>query len=696
MFLREIETSVKTLHRVGENSAADLSALGIHSIADLLLFPPRTYEDRIKRVPLGEAARTPVSPTTVNTQAEVLEHRYFGRPGKRTLKVIIQDDTGCGALVCFGRNFLAKKLTPGSRFFIYGVFQHRYGEVQSSSFEVEPVRENGETSGMFGKILPVYPLSGRLTQKLLRHAVSQALTRYGSYLENELPASMIERLDLMEKSSALKEVHFPSSMEQLERARFTLKFEELFYLQLSLLEKIRERKDRSRKVGGPAATRLLESALARLPFPLTRDQQTVLEELRADFSKPHGMTRLLQGDAGCGKTLVSLLTALHYIEAGVQVAMMAPTELLAAQHAETASALTSPLGVRTAVLTGSVKGEQRQLLLSSLNRGEVDLVVGTHALFSQDVRYKNLGFVIVDEQHRFGVLQRLALIEKGAGGKDAPDLLLMTATPIPRTLSLTVFGDLDISTIRMMPPGRKPVKTHLAKQGREEEVYERVRREVGRGRRAYFVYPAIEESGKIDVASAEDRFLYLQKSVFPDYRLGLIHSRLDEEQKKEVMEQFSAGTIDILVSTTVVEVGVDVPEATCMVIENAERFGLSTLHQLRGRVGRGEHQSYAFFIYHPALTDAAKQRLHVLKKTNDGFIIAEEDLRIRGPGEVTGIKQSGSFSLFFSDLMEDYELAKTAREEAKRIAGTEAEKNTVIAKVLQRCPPFYVRSIAGG
>lgn len=693
MFLREIETSVKTLHRVGESSAADFASLGVHSIADLLLFPPRTYEDRIQRVSLGDAARSAESPTTVNTQVEVLEHQYFGRPGKRTLKVIVGDDTGRGALVCFGRNFLAKKLTPGNRFFLYGVFQHRYGEVQSSSFEVEPVRESPR---MFGKILPVYPLSGRLTQKLFRYTVSQALTQYGSYLENELPEPMLERLELMEKKSALKEVHFPSSMELLEKARFTLKFEELFYLQFSLLEQIRERKSRSRKVVATAATRLQESALERLPFPLTRDQETVLEELRADFSKPHGMTRLLQGDVGCGKTLVSLLASLHYIEAGVQVAMMAPTELLAAQHAENAASLTAPLGVRTAVLTGSVKGEQRQLLLSSLAKGEVDLVVGTHALFSQDVRYKNLGFVIVDEQHRFGVLQRIALIEKGTGGNYAPDLLLMTATPIPRTLSLTVFGDLDISTIRMMPPGRKPVKTHLAKQGREEEVYGRVRREVSQGRRAYFVYPAIEGSEKIDVASAEERFLFLQKSVFPECRLGLIHSRLAEVRKKEVMEQFSTGNIDILVSTTVVEVGVDVPEATCMVIENAERFGLSTLHQLRGRVGRGEHQSYAFFIYNPALTDAAKQRLHVLKKTNDGFLIAEEDLKIRGPGEVTGIKQSGSFSLFFSDLIEDFELVKTAREEAQRAAGTEPEEHTVIAKVLQRCPPFYVRSISGG
>ncbi len=408
------------------------------------------------------------------------------------------------------------------------------------------------------------------------------------------------------------------------------------------------------------------------------------------------MTRLLQGDVGSGKTLVAFLAALFSIGSGFQVAFMVPTEVLARQHADSAARLLEPLGINVAMLTGGLKSERKAPLLKALADGEIHMVMGTHALFSEEVVFHNLGLAVIDEQHRFGVLQRLALLGKGK----LPDLLLMTATPIPRTLALTVFGDLDISTIKTMPPGRKPIDTHLTREGNEKKVYSWVKREIEKGRQAYFIYPLIQQSDKLALKSAEQMFDNLQNTLFPRFTLGLIHSKLPEEEKQSVMERFVSGTLDILVSTTVVEVGVDVPNATCMVIEHAERFGLAALHQLRGRVGRGVHKSYAFLIFSKTLTENGIKRLKVMKEQNDGFLIAEEDLKIRGPGEMTGVRQAGSFGLKVADIIEDASLLRSARHDAEETLNEDpelqTEENSRIRDVLTRCPPFTDPLTAGG
>jgi ATP-dependent DNA helicase RecG len=434
--------------------------------------------------------------------------------------------------------------------------------------------------------------------------------------------------------------------------------------------------------------------LERLPFELTPDQVRAAAEIAADMAEPRPMARLLQGDVGSGKTLVAFLACLDAIEAGGQAAFMAPTELLARQHAATAARLLEPLGLRLAFLSGNVDDAARPPLLAALRSGEVDLVLGTQALFSDEVEYGNLKLTVVDEQHRFGVLQRLALSRKGP----MPDLLMMTATPIPRTLALTVFGDLSVSTIRTMPPGRKSVVTHLAKAGNEAKVYEFVRRLLAAGRQAYFVYPLIGESERSPAAAgaelknAQAMFERLRAQVFPQFKLGLIHSRLKEDEKRSTMDAFTRGELSALVATSVVEVGVDVPNAAAMVVEHAERFGLAALHQLRGRVGRGSEQSYCFLVYSEGVTEDAKERLKAMLSTADGFELAERDLRIRGPGEIAGTAQSGYLRLSIADPVRDERVLEEARAEAFALVesdpGLSGQASAPIREVLDRANPF--------
>jgi ATP-dependent DNA helicase RecG len=439
--------------------------------------------------------------------------------------------------------------------------------------------------------------------------------------------------------------------------------------------------------------------LERLPFSLTAGQIEAIGEINRDMDSPWPMARLLQGDVGSGKTLVSFLAALKAVESGGQAAIMAPTELLARQHAENAARLLEPIGIRLSFLTGNIKSAGRKELLKRLAAGEIDMAVGTHALFSQDVIYRDLQLVVVDEQHRFGVTQRSLIMAKG----DQPGLLMMSATPIPRTLALTVFGDLDVSVIRDMPPGRKPVKTHLAKESNEGKVYDFVRKELDAGRQAYFVYPLIgagDGGGRTaDLKDAESMAERLAKEVFPKHTVALIHSKVDEEEKQRIMENFRKGNIQVLAATSVVEVGVDVPNASCMVIEHAERFGLSALHQLRGRVGRGQEQSYCFLVYSDpkeagdtSLTEDGKTRLKVMLEHNDGFIIAEEDLKLRGPGQIAGIEQSGYLSLGIADPIRDAAALERARADAFAILeadpGLLQSEHRCVAQVLDRAPPF--------
>jgi ATP-dependent DNA helicase RecG len=455
--------------------------------------------------------------------------------------------------------------------------------------------------------------------------------------------------------------------------------------------------------------------LERLPFSLTPGQEAAVKEINSDMDGPFPMARLLQGDVGSGKTLVSFLAALKAVEAGGQAALMAPTELLARQHAENAARLLEPLGIRLAFLTGNIKAAGRAQLLRALAAGEIDVAAGTHALFSRDVAYNNLTLVVVDEQHRFGVLQRQAIMAKGSIDGSPPDLLMMSATPIPRSLALTVFGDLDVSVIRDMPPGRKPVKTHLAKESNETKVYEFVRRELEAGRQAYFVYPLIEGGDENDLKDAVSMAERLSKEIFPKFPLKLLHSKVDEEEKRLTMEAFRRGDIMILAATSVVEVGVDVPNASCMVVEHAERFGLSALHQLRGRVGRGQDQAYCFLIYSDQDEEQSRfakfrkqgikaqdlseeerspegKRLMVMLENTDGFVIAEKDLLFRGPGQISGLEQSGYLKLGIADPVRDAAELARARADAFAILekdpALESGEHRVIAEVLERAPPF--------
>ncbi|AEJ20090.1 ATP-dependent DNA helicase RecG [Gracilinema caldarium] len=699
MFLKEIHTPIHHLKGAGSQTCQALARLGIRDIASLLSYYPRDWEDRSRIIPLSQWNKA----KQVYTVVTVLAHEWFGYP-KKTLKVHIEDDTARAELICFNRPFLEKQLEVGKSYLVWGQFSYRFGSLQSSSFEFEHADRVQKTAEFL--FLPIYPLTAGLSQKILRRLVYQALQLYGKSLEDELPGSVLQQQALLDKTKALGAIHFPKNKDELEAAQRRIKYEELFYLEVLIGRRALERQNTLRRTPAPAQgqtqaqSQELEDKLSplqkrlaeRLPFELTKGQINAITEINRDMSGPHSMARLLQGDVGSGKTLVSFMAALRALEEGGQTALLAPTELLARQHAENAAKILEPLGVSVAFLTGNVKAAGRSALLKALAAGNIHLVIGTHALFSAGLQYHKLRLVIIDEQHRFGVLQRSAILAKG----DNPDLLMMSATPIPRTLALTVFGDLDVSVISDLPPGRKPVKTHLARQSNEQKVYDFVRKELQAGHQAYFVYPLIEgdsdRSDQNNLKNAEAMAKRLSQEVFPEYNVALVHSRLDEEQKRLTMNAFRTGQIQILVATSVVEVGVDVPNATCMVVEHAERFGLSALHQLRGRVGRGPAQAYCFLVYSDRLTEDGKQRLKVMLEHNDGFRIAEEDLKLRGPGQIAGIEQSGYLSLGLADPILDASLLETARGDAftilKQDPGLLEPGHIVIRQVLERASPF--------
>ncbi|HUX37555.1 MAG TPA: ATP-dependent DNA helicase RecG [Rectinemataceae bacterium] len=683
MFLRELRDPVTRLRGAGKTAAALLARMGIYSVADLLLHFPRDWDDRSSWTGFAESAK---SGTRAHAKARVFAHEWFGYGRMKTLKLRVDDGRDEASLVCFNRSFLEKSVPVGSQVVVTGRFVLRYGELQSSSFEIEALDGDGDGRVKSG-LLAVYPLTEGLAQGNVRKLVAQALAEYGSHVEGELPVRILSRRALMAKRDAIRAMHLPRDEAEAERARESLAFEELFFFQLAVAQRAHSRGEVAvvRKTHRGALRSRLE---ARLPWKLTGDQRKAVAEIVDDMGKTRPMARLLQGDVGSGKTLVAFFAALEAIESGGQAALMAPTELLARQHAETAASLLEPLGIRLAFLSGNVDDAARPPLLAAIAKGDVDFVLGTQALFSDGVVYRELRLAIVDEQHRFGVLQRLALSRKGP----MPDLLMMTATPIPRTLALTVFGDLAVSTIREMPPGRKPIVTHLAKAGNEAKVYDFVGRALEAGQRAYFVYPLIGESAKLELKNAEAMFARLRDEIFPGIPAGLIHSRLREEEKRQAMSDFKRGETRILVATSVVEVGVDVPEATVMVIEHAERFGLAALHQLRGRVGRGGGQSWCFLVYSDRLTEEGKARLKAMLDTTDGFRLAEEDMKIRGPGELSGTAQSGALGFAVADPVRDLEILEKARAEAFALVEEDpallSESSHPLREVLRRAPPF--------
>lgn len=692
MFIRQLKQPVTALKGVGKGVAKAYENLGIETWADLLLCAPRSYEDRTSFTSLSEIP----DGGQANTIVQVVSHSYFGSGKKRTLKVIVRDADESGSqrasLLCFGRNFLERVLRIGSLFYLYGQFQRHFHELQSSQFEMTPVLPDGSLPHDFGKMIPVYPLSGILTQRIIRRDIAGILGQCG-VLENELPEYIVKEHQLLDTDSAIRILHEPESQTILKSALKTLAFTELFYLQLIGRRKTNSTRTGNKNLKNTEITVLENRFIHSLPFSLTKDQMHALEEIRRDMALAAPMNRLLQGDVGSGKTLVAWISALRVIQEQGQVAFMAPTELLARQHAEKAAGMLEPFGVRIAFLTGSVTGIARRNLLKALEHHDIDIIIGTHALFSEDVTFANLRYIIIDEQQRFGVVQRLSLLDKAS----YPDVLMMSATPIPRTLALTVFGDLDISTIRTMPVGRIPIITYLVSNQSRERMYAAIKVEFSRGHQAYFVYPRIESDGNSNLRDVESMFKKLSQEMYPGIPAALIHSRLPENEKVDILLRFNRGEISYLVSTSVVEVGIDIPNATCMVIEHAERFGLAALHQLRGRVGRSTLQSYCFLVYEADLSDDARQRLMVMKDSTDGFYIAEQDLLIRGPGEVAGTRQSGFLKLRFANLTTDLPLITEVRTAVDSVLKKDtpllSASHVTIRNVLLHAPPFEERSM---
>lgn len=720
MKLKEIETPISTLSGIGPAKARLFANLGIYTIADLLGYYPKDWEDRTQRIPLSQFREK-----KVHTIATVTGHSWFGYGRMRTLKISIADTTGRGELVAFNRPFLEKSLPVGSIIAVTGQFSLRYNQIQSSSFEAEKIADGGSLQDWQDKrvpgsqVLPIYGLTAGLTNGQIRQAIKRALQEYGRGIEDELPAEIMERRGIMGKARAIAAMHQPRQLSDALEARRSLIYEELYQFQLAIggrallhkgrLPELEPPETQESSFGPEQEAAFLESLSPRqkmlldtLPFQLTPGQKLCITDMNRDLDhceesrckvavgqQPFTMARLVQGDVGSGKTLAAFFACLRIVDWGGQCALMAPTELLARQHAENAARMLEPMAVRLAYLTGNIKAANRGPLLNALAAGSIDIVIGTHALFSKNVQYANLHLVVIDEQHRFGVLQRNAILEKGRQKipekevYTVPSLLMLSATPIPRTLALTAFGDLDISIIKSMPAGRLPIKTYLTRMGNETNVYQFVWREIQAGHQAYFVYPLIEEQQQLQgdedavhlndaqehttssgIKSAQDMYHYLACQVYPGVTMAVIHSRTEEAEQHRILEEFRSGKIQILVATSVVEVGVDVANATCMVIEHADRFGMAALHQLRGRVGRGSLQSHCFLIYGNNLTDIGKERMRVLRETTDGFLIAEEDLKLRGPGEVTGIQQSGYLTLGLADPIRDKELLELARKDA--------------------------------
>lgn len=647
---------VQYLKGVGPKRSETLGRLGIHTIYDMLHYFPRDYKDRTRIQKISEAKLG----GEITIQGKVLGvNPRVARNRMHILEVFVGDETGTVAATWFNQPFLTKKFRIGDILFLHGkVGAYKYLQLLSPEFEI--ISED-EVNVKGGEIIPVYPLTESISHVHFRKIMRDAVNSFSDYIEEILPEKVIRRNKLIPLKSALKDIHFPKSFDCLKNAKYRLVYNELFILEVAMALRrrcIKEERGISFRVG----TNVDSHIRKLIPFNLTGAQERVINEIKEDMRSDKPMNRLLQGDVGSGKTVVAIYAVLAAIANGYQTALMAPTEILAEQHFQTIQKYLANSHVRVCLLTGKTNTRQRKSELQQIADGNINLVVGTHALIEEAVNFKQLGLVVVDEQHKFGVVQRLKLKEKGT----CPDMLIMTATPIPRTLSLTVFGDLDISVIDEMPPGRIPIKTILVPKDDEKEAYNFIQSEIQKGRQAFIVYPLVEESKVFDLKSATAEAKRLQNEVFPALKIGLLHGQMKPAEKEKVMSDFKEGQYDVLVSTIIIEVGIDVTNATIMVVEHAERFGLSQLHQLRGRVGRGSEQSHCLLFGDPK-TPEARERLKIMAKTNDGFKIAEMDFRLRGPGEFFGTRQHGLPELKISDLLRDFSILKQVRKDAFEI-----------------------------
>lgn len=670
----DLSKSIQYVKGVGEARAKLLNRLGIFCLGDLIEFFPRNYEDRsipkkIAELCDGEDALIEGIPVTRVSEARI-------RRNMTLLRMTVRDDSGMCKITWFNQPYLKSVFHVGEWYRFYGRVSVKGGKFEMNS----PVYDTAESSKNTGKIIPIYPSTFKLPQSTLRRVIENGLAEVDGRLDETLPQYILDSYNICDINTAIRQIHFPDSFDEFNIARKRLVFEELLSMQIALLAL---KNQYSKDVRGIEFSKdvKMSDVINSLPFSLTKAQMRVLEEIDSDMESEKPMNRLLQGDVGSGKTVVAEIAAYKCVKCGYQAAIMAPTAILAAQHLESFTELLEKFGIRCELLVSGISKKKKDDILERLKNGEIDVIIGTHALLEENVVFKNLGLVVTDEQHRFGVRQRSVITQKGTN----PDVLVMTATPIPRTLALILYGDLDISIIDELPPNRKTIETYAVTKNMESRVNEFLRKNVEQGRQAYIVCPLVEENEEINAKSVMELADNYKNKVFPDLKVEYLHGKMKPKEKDAIMESFKNGDIDILISTTVIEVGVNVPNSNIMVVENAERFGLAQLHQLRGRVGRGEYQSYCILKYN-SKSDVVRQRMKVMTSTNDGFVISEKDLELRGSGEFFGTRQHGIPEFKIANLFEDIGMLKSVQAVALKIVDEdpklEMEKNVLLRRIV--------------
>ncbi len=672
--MSNLEKNIQYVKGVGEARAKLLNRLGIFTLKDLITYYPRAYEDRsipkkIDELVDGEEALIEVIPVTRVSEIRI-------RRNMTILKMNARDDTGVCQITWFNQPYLKSMFKPGEYYKFYGKVSKKGSKIEMNS----PVYDKAENSNNTGRIIPIYPTTYKLPQTTLRRVIETGLSELDGLICETLPDYLINEYNLLDLNNAIKQIHFPKTFDDFNIARKRLVFEELISMQIALLA-LKNQYTKDVKGIKFSKDAKMSDVINRLSFSLTRAQLRVLEEIDNDMENEKPMNRLLQGDVGSGKTIIALIAAYKCVKCGYQAAIMAPTAILASQHLESFTEILNDFGIRCELLISGITKKKKEDILERLKNGEIDIIIGTHALLEENVIFKNLGLVVTDEQHRFGVRQRSVIAEKG----NNPDVLVMTATPIPRTLALILYGDLDISIIDELPPNRKKIETYAVTKGMDDRVNAFLKKNIDEGRQAYIVCPLVEENEEINAKSVLELAENYKNKIFPEYRVEYLHGKMKQKEKDAIMEEFKNGNIDILISTTVIEVGVNVPNSSIMVVENAERFGLAQLHQLRGRVGRGEYQSYCILKYNGS-SDVIKKRMKVMTDTNDGFIISEKDLELRGTGEFFGTRQHGLPEFKIANLFEDIGMLKCVQAISIKIINDdpklEKDKNKLLRKLV--------------
>lgn len=674
-----MERKVQYLNGVGPVKVKALARLNIFKTYDLITYYPRRYEERgaIKKI-------CDINDGEVETIMGIVSTIIESKPrrGLHILKVSIGDGSGYVHLTWFNQAFLKKNFAIGMKMVATGKVNSSYRQITLNNVEYETIEDIDEERPH--TIIPVYSINEAITQKFLRNLIEEVLLDISDFQET-IPLNVIKEYKLMHRFEAIKQIHFPESQSILLKARNRLAFEELYFIQCGLLLLKSKNKDSQNGIRHLFNSTLMKNVLSKIPFKLTSDQEKVLQEITFDMESSIPMQRLLQGDVGSGKTIIAALALTKTVENGYQGALMVPTEILAEQHYQTLNLLLKDCGIKIALLIGKLTKKNHDIIIEKIRNGDVDIIIGTHALIQADVVFKNIGLVVTDEQHRFGVKQRELLKSKGS----CPDMLVMTATPIPRTMTLTVYGDLDVSLIKQLPPGRKPIKTFVRQPDKRNLIYDFVLKQILEGRQAYVVCPLIEVSENIDTPSVIELFDELRNGIFKRIACGLIHGKLPNKEKEIIMDSFYRGEIKLLVATTVIEVGVNVPNASIMVIEGAERFGLAQLHQLRGRIGRGKYQSYCILLTQ-SKTIKTKERLLIMEKTSDGFILAEEDLKLRGPGQFFGVRQHGLPDLKIANILSDVDILLKARAAALKTINNKKLLSQISGSLAQEYKEHFI------